>query len=303
MVLLAKTSLVNYLRHTVFFGLSRAEGIMAGVEKNYTWDDLKRGKLPEVDAIIHLAGKAHDTKNQAKAEEYFKVNRDLTISLYDYFVQSSARKFIFFSTVKAVADEVGERVLTENEVPHPSGPYGESKLEAEQYIQKHEALNKHVYILRPCMMHGEGNKGNLNLLYKLVSKGVPWPLGTFHNNRSFASIDNVCLIVGELLNKDIPSGIYNLADDTPLSTNSLIEVMCGVMEKKSRIWNIPQSIIVPLAKLGDVLHLPLNSQRLAKLTESYVVSNEKIKGVLGISKLPIDTKEGLEKTIRSFIKD
>ena len=152
------------------------------------------------------------------------------------------------------------------------------------------------------MMHGEGNKGNLNLLYKLVSKGIPWPLGAFSNCRSFASIDNVCLIVSELLTKDIPGGAYNIADDNPLSTNALIEIICGVMGKKCRIWNVSPALIGLFAKVGNVLHLPLNTQRLAKLTESYVVSNQKIKKALGVDRLPIDSKAGLEKTIRSFIK-
>lgn len=288
-------------KHRIF-GLARTAGKMAGVEKIYTWNDLDNASLPEVDAIIHLAGKAHDTKNQAKADVYFKVNRDLTINLYNYFVNSSASKFLFFSTVKAIADELGTSVLTEDDEPKPKGPYGESKLEAERYMQTHPASNKQVYILRPCMMHGEGNKGNLNLLYKLVAKGIPWPLGAFSNSRSFASIDNVCLIVSELLNRDIPGGAYNIADDNPLSTNALIEIICGVMGKKCRIWNVSPGLIGLLAKVGNVLHLPLNTQRLAKLTESYVVSNQKIKKALGVDQLPIDSKVGLEKTIRSFIK-
>ncbi len=284
------------------FGLARTETTMAGVEKIYTWDDFNKGALPKVDSIIHLAGKAHDTKNRSKAEEYFKVNKDLTVRLYNYFLNSSASKFVFFSTVKAIADELGTSVLTEGDEAKPKGPYGESKLEAERFIQNHPVPNKQVYVLRPCMMHGEGNKGNLNLLYKLVSKGIPWPLGAFHNSRSFASIDNVCLIVSELLSKDIPSGAYNIADDMPLSTNSLIKIICEVMGKKCRIWNVSPTAIGLFAKLGNVLHLPLNTQRLAKLTESYVVSNQKIKKALGIDQLPIDSKAGLEKTIRSFIK-
>ena len=126
--------------------------------------------------------------------------------------------------------------------------------------------------------------------------------GAFSNSRSFASIDNVCLIVSELLNRDIPGGAYNIADDNPLSTNALIEIICGVMGKKCRIWNVSPGLIGLLAKVGNVLHLPLNTQRLAKLTESYVVSNQKIKKALGVDQLPIDSKAGLEKTIRSFIK-
>lgn len=63
------------------------------------------------------------------------------------------------------------------------------------------ADGKQVYILRPCMIHGPGNKGNLNLLYNVVKKGIPWPLGSFENRRSFTSIDNLCYVVEGLLVK------------------------------------------------------------------------------------------------------
>lgn len=79
-------------------------------------------------------------------------------------MKSKAKKFIFFSTAKAAADKV-DGVLTEDVVPTPVGPYGESKIAAEKYIQEHLVVDKQVYILRPCMIHGPGNKGNLNLLY------------------------------------------------------------------------------------------------------------------------------------------
>ena len=68
--------------------------------------------------------------------------------------------------------------------------------------------DKQVYILRPCMIHGSGNKGNLNLLYNVVRKGIPWPLGAFENRRSFTSIDNLCYVVEGLLTKEVGSGIY-----------------------------------------------------------------------------------------------
>ena len=189
--------------HTIY-GLDIIAPIKEGVSYTFSWDDLENGIVPEVDAIIHLAGKAHDTKNQASAGVYFKVNTGLTQIIYDYFLKSSARKFIFFSTAKAAADRV-EDVLTEDVVPAPIGPYGESKIKAEQYILSHPDPEKQVYILRPCMIHGPGNKGNLNLLYNVVKKGIPWPLGAFENRRTFTSIDNLSFVISGLLTKDVPS--------------------------------------------------------------------------------------------------
>ena len=279
-----------------------------GVMKTYSWDDLENGSLPEVDAIIHLAGKAHDTKNQSRAEVYFEVNTELTKRAYDYFLASKAKKFIFFSSVKAAADRVIGEYVDENVVPKPVGPYGESKIAAEEYILSRRQGDKETgrqgdqrtYILRPCMIHGPGNKGNLNLLYGIVKKGIPWPLGAFENKRTFTSIDNLCFIIEGLLTKDVESGIYNINDDEAISTNELIEIICSALGKKAHIWRIPRGLMEGIAKIGGILHLPLNPERLQKLTENYVSSNQKIKKALGIQRLPVRAKDGLIKTIKAF---
>lgn len=252
--------------------------------------------------IIHLAGKAHDLKNTSNPEEYFEINTKLTQELFDVFLVSNCRDFVYFSSVKAVTD-IADKPLIEEILPHPETVFGLSKLQAEQYISnKAIPKGKRVFIIRPSMIHGPDNKGNLNLLHQLVSKGVPWPLGAFENQRSFCSIDNVCYVVNLILEReDIPSGVYNLADDEALSTNELIELIATTTNRKVRILNIPKKLIYTIAKIGDVLHLPLNTERLDKLTENFVVSNAKIKTALGIEKLPVSAKEGLVKTIKSFI--
>ena len=307
------------------YGLDIIAPEKEGVEKTFSWDDLsnetenQNEKIPDIDAIIHLAGKAHDTKNQSAADVYFKVNTGLTQKIFDwYLAHPTANKFIQFSTVKSAADRVDGEFLTEECIPTPLGPYGESKIAAENYIIEKfapEALKrpfhnftdedavvdgKKVYIMRPCMIHGPGNKGNLNLLYGVVSKGIPWPLGAFENRRSFTSIGNLQEVIKGLLTKDVTSGIYHMGDDEALSTNELIEVICSALGKKAHIWNIPRGLMNGFAKIGDVLHLPLNTQRMQKLTENYVVSNAKIKAALGIKQMPVRAKDGLRETIKSF---
>ena len=154
--------------HTIY-GLDIVSPNKEGVRYTFAWDFLdEEGEIPDVDAIIHLAGKAHDTKNQSAADVYFKVNTELTKKIYDYYLKSKAKKFIFFSSVKAAADRVEGEYVDENVVPSPKGPYGESKIAAEEYIRAKEderiKAGKETYILRPCMIHGPGNKDNLNLL-------------------------------------------------------------------------------------------------------------------------------------------
>ena len=269
-------------------------------EKSILWKRGNEININSVLVVMHLAGKAHDLKKASNADEYYQVNTELTKKVFDAFLASDAKVFITLSSVKSVADEVqGE--LNEEHIPNPITHYGKSKLFAEEFIlSKVIPEGKRVYILRPCMIHGPGNKGNLNLLYKLVSKGIPWPLGAFENQRSFCSIDNLMFIFKELIEReDIPSGIYNVADDAPLSTNEVISILAASQNRKTRIWNISKRLIEHAARIGNVFKLPLNEERLQKLTDSYVVSNKKIMSAIG-KPLPVSSREGLLKTFQSF---
>ena len=278
------TSFLNYFKNEVTRFSSRG----------------KESNIDDAEVVIHLAGKAHDLKNTSASQEYYEVNTELTKKVFDAFLASEAKVFITLSSVKAVADQV-EGELTEQHHPNPITHYGKSKLLAEQYILSQPIpKGKRVYILRPCMIHGPGNKGNLNLLYKLVSKNIPWPLGAFENKRSFCSIDNLMFVFKELIERDdIPSGIYNVADDEPLSTNDLIGLIAQSQNRNPRLWNISKKFIEGVASIGDKIHLPLNTERLQKLTSSYVVSNAKIKVAIG-KPLPVSSREGLLKTFKSF---
>ena len=302
----------SYIKNSIdnthkIIGLDLREKIGQTEQSVFNWEEL--GKIPSVNAIVHLAGKAHETKNESEAQDYFNVNTGLTQKIFDYFLQSNARTFIFFSSVKAVADSVQDTILTEEVKPDPVGPYGESKIRAEEYILNKlsgissQKSDKIVYILRPCMIHGPGNKGNLNLLYSFVKKGIPWPLGAYESRRSFCSIDNISYVVEQLIiRNNIESGVYNVGDDDPLSINELIRMINESVQKNTRILKMPKGLIKSMASLGSVLHLPLNSERLFKLTENYIVSNAKIKKALGIEKMPVTAEEGMKKTLASFNK-
>ena len=256
--------------------------------------------LIKQNTVIHLAGKAHDLKNISNKDEYYKVNTELTKQIFDSFLISDSSVFIMLSSVKAVADNV-VGILNEDCEPNPKTHYGKSKLLAENYIlSKKIPNNKRVYILRACMIHGPNNKGNLNLLYNLVSKRIPWILGSFQNKRSYCSIDNLLFIINELIkNNTIPSGVYNVADDGYLSTNEIISLISNSNNQKTIIFNLSPFIVKFIAKIGDIIPLPLNSERLKKLTQSYMVSNEKLKKYIA-KELPLTSKQGVIKTLKSF---
>lgn len=252
------------------------------------------------DSIIHLAGKAHDMKNETDTDAYFAINTELTKKVYDTFLQSNASVFIFMSSVKAVRDHA-EGIVTEQTDPKPGTVYGISKRRAEEYIEsKQPVVGKKYFILRPCMIHGPGNKGNLNLLYKFIENDIPYPLGAFQNRRSFLSVENLCFVINNIIRDNkFPSGIYNVADDEALSTNDLIIEINTCLRKKVKIWKISKSLIMVLARISDTLHLPFTTARLNKLTESYEVSNAKIIKALKIN-LPVSSRDGIRKTINSF---
>ena len=313
------SNLVEALRSNhVIYGLDIVCPEKQGIKKTYNWSELDT--IPTVDVVIHLAGKAHDTKNRTEDQQYFEINTGLTQKIFDWFQKTNAKKFIFFSSVKAAADQLFQKILTEDVIPAPVGPYGESKIAAENYLlgRQLEAKNRlnaentaenakinaqTIYILRPCMIHGEGNKGNLNLLFNFVRTGIPYPLGAFKNLRSFTSIDNLNYVIDKLISMSLPSGIYNLGDDDQVSTNEIIELIAESIEKPVRIWKLPQCIVRFLAQIGTLLHIPVfNNDRLQKLTENYVVSNEKIKKAIGVDRLPVDARTGFRKTFKNFVK-
>ena len=290
-------NLKKYLifRNKQVIGVSRTP-----LSEDLGYDEISMDIMNKSKSFIHLAGKAHDLKGTSEAKDYFEVNTELTKRLFDQFLESECKMFIYMSSVKAVADVV-DGVLTEDVIPNPKTVYGKSKLAAESYIlSKKTSKNKKVFILRPSMIHGPNNKGNLNLLFNFISKGIPYPFGKYINKRSFVSIDNLCFIINELIdNTKIESGIYNIADDVSLSTMDLVELISDVLNEPVRILKIPKVFVGIIARIGDLFPIPINSEKLQKLTENYEVSNLKIKQEIQ-KKLPLSSKEGIKKTISSF---
>lgn len=264
----------------------------------FTWDELDR--IPAVDAVVHLAGKAHDTKNVTKPEAYFDINVGLTKRIFEAVREKVKAKgpgqqpkvrFVYFSSIKALDGDT---------------PYAQSKRAAEEYLKEANdptlAADLDLCVLEPAMIHGPGNKGNLNLLVQVVKKGIPWPLAAFANNRSFTSIGNICAVV-EALCAHGPSGTYPMCDDTPVSTNRLIELISEAYGRKARLWKIPRGLMRAVASVGSVLRLPLNRERLGKLTEDSVVDNSRIKEALGWASMPVSAEDGLRETLKSFVEE
>lgn len=243
----------------------------------YSWDDLN--KLPEVDAVVHLAGKAHDLKKVSSPQSYFDINVGLTQKIFNA-TEGKTKRFIYFSSIKALDGDT---------------PYAQSKREAEKW------LDGRAIVLEPAMIHGPGNKGNLNLLVQVVKNGVPWPLAAFENKRSFTSIGNICAAVEALAERG-NNGVYPIADDETISTNHLIGLIAEAYGKKVKLWRVPKAIMRAAAAIGSVLRLPLNLERLAKLTENSIANNSSLLVALGWDRMPVKAEDGLKATLKEFAR-
>ena len=271
----------NMCRHLVSRGiecdsLDIAKGD-APYARFFSWDELDGIDFSRYAAVVHLAGKAHDLKKVADEKSYFDVNVGLLKRVFER-AEGRVPRFIYFSSSKAAA---------------PDTAYGRSKLAAEEY------LAGRAIVLRPAMIHGPGNKGNLNLLFAFARRGLPWPLAAFENVRSFASVGNVCAAVEALAARG-GNGVYPIADDEPVSTNRLIELIAEACGRRARLWRLPKGLMRLAARLGDVLRLPLDTERLGKLTEDSLIDNSALKKALGWDRMPVAAEEGLRLTLASF---
>jgi nucleoside-diphosphate-sugar epimerase len=263
------------------------------LRKNWTIKD-------DTYAMIHLAGIAHDLKKANNPELYYDINYKLTKDVFDKFLNSKAIIFIYISSIKAITD-FSDTPLCEDAFANPMSDYGKSKLLSENYIlSKLDGLiNKKVYILRPTMIYGPGNKGNLTLLYSFVSKKLPWPLASFNNQRSFCYINNLCYVINEILKSNFQSGVYNVCDDEIISTNELVNIMALANKRKPILIFVPKYIVIILGKIGDLFSNTFNSDRLNKLTENFIVSNLKLRSQLK-SNMPFKAHEALLETFLFF---
>lgn len=266
-------------------------------------DEWKNNLPSEAEVFINLIGKAHDHEGRASYADYYEANVELTKQIFSEFFKSKAQLLIHISSIAALEELESPYPLKEEDFNNPLSHYGKTKREAEVWLlNQHLPKEKKIIILRPPLVHGEGDKGNLGLLYKFISKGIPYPLGAFENSRSFLSMDNFIFFLKEIINNQdkLDSGIYHIADDEVLSTKKILDIIKRVENKKIIDLYIPPIVIKVLARIGDFSPFPLNTKRLKKMTSNLEVSNQKIKSVLEIKKLPISAEKGIEITIKSF---
>jgi nucleoside-diphosphate-sugar epimerase len=263
--------------------------------------------LADVDAVVHLAGLAHVTSERSDAEtdnKYLRINAEGSRKLAEQCVCAGVKHFVFLSSCHAVAAE-SDDVLTDQNLPQPITAYGRSKLAAEEAIKSALADSGCAWtILRPPLVYGLGNKANFGLLLKLVQTGIPLPLSSVRNRRSFIYVENMVDLISKCSGNPKAFGKTFLpSDGEDLSTAELIEKIAraetgdlkpecnggGCAARRARLFPFPESILKAAGRLPGL-------GALRKLTSSLYVDSEPIRRELGWTP-PFTVEEGLRRTL------
>lgn len=223
------------------------------VETVDTMDNAWRNAdFSKYDVVFHVAGIAHVDPKPNMAPLYYKVNRDLTIEIAQHAKDCGVGQFIFMSSmiVFHASKSLKGTVIDKNTLPQPNDFYGDSKLQAEQGLQKLASLDFKVTILRPCMIYGNNGKGNFQRLARLALKTPVFP--AWHNKRSMLYIDNLCEFVKQAIDRRL-SGIFHLQNKEFADTVEIVKYYANTKNHSlfcSKLFN-------PLVWCGSFVLKPL----------------------------------------------
>jgi nucleoside-diphosphate-sugar epimerase len=270
--------------------------VIPSIGSETVWEKVLDGQ----DVVIHTAARAHIMKDEVAEplEEYRRVNVDGTINLARQAAVAGVRRFIFISSIKVNGEQTPlDKPFTADDSPAPDDAYGISKWEAEQGLQQLASeTGMEVVIIRPPLVYGQGVKGNFASMIKLVSKGLPLPLGAIHNQRSLVGLDNlVDLIITCIDHPAAANQVFLAGDGKDLSTTGLLQGVAQAMGKPSRLIPVPSSLLM----LGATL---LGRRAVAqRLLGSLQVDISKARYLLGWAP-PITVEEGLRRCFQSHDK-
>ena len=218
------------------------------IDENTDWTKA----LKEVGTVIHLAARAHQLNDQAinPEAEFLRTNCKGTKTLVKAAIASGVKHFIFISSIGAMTT-LSEHTLTEESPCHPDSPYGRSKLQAEQgLIELCQNSPMTWTILRPTLVYGAGNPGNMERLMKLIKTGFPLPLGSINNRKSFLYVGNlVDAIITCLDHPNAKNQTFIVSDGEALSTTDLIRRLGKALGKSPLLLPIPAELLRLTTKL------------------------------------------------------
>ncbi len=196
--------------------------------------------LSDVDAVIHSAGLAH-AMSGAPEDDYRTLNTEATARLAQAAERARVRRFVFLSSIRAQTGASAPGVATEADAPHPTDPYGRSKLEAERALA---ATGLDWAALRPVLVYGPGAKGNLEALLRLARSPAPLPLGGLRGRRSLISLESLSAAVDTLLRAPGPlKTAYIAADPDPLTLPEMIAALREGLGRRPGLVPVPEALL------------------------------------------------------------
>jgi len=240
-------------------------------------DTIPVNALDSIETVFHLAGLAHDTRDEEKNKNlYYKVNFEATVQLAELAVKSGVKRFVFVSSVKAGGCPALGICASEDSQGEPEGIYGRTKREAELELLKiGKKSSMHVSIIRPSLVYGPNVKGNLQLMLSGIKKGWFPPLPETGNRRSMIHVDDLVqaiLLVSE--DKRANGEIYIATDGVPHSSREIYDAMCNIAEKSIPKWSVPK-ILFDMASLVN----PRIKYKLNKLLGDECYSSDKLEAL------------------------
>jgi len=244
--------------------------------------------LQGADAIVHLAGKAHQINNEDE-QVFFEVNYKLTQQLADRALVENIPHFVFISTLRVYGIEVNG-ILNETSPCLPVDAYGKSKLQTEQYLQSLDQLKMKVAIVRPPMVYGPEVQGNTLRLLNLCNKNLPLPFANTKNFRSVVFTDNMLELIITILQQQ-QSGIFLSADDKPVSTDAFLSLVKKHLNNKTPLLSLPGFLRNVLKRIRPDLY---NS-----IYNSFIIDTAQTNKLLNFTP-PHSTNEGVAKMAAWF---
>lgn len=208
--------------------------------------------LQGCDLVIHAAARAHILSDHVldPLSEFRKTNRDATMQLLDACLQSQVKRFIFLSSIGVHGTE-SITPFTVFDQPCPREPYAISKLEAENSLKSRcQNTNLAWTIIRPPLVYGPNAKGNVDRLFRFVSRRIPLPLGAIDNKRSLVALDNLLDFIQCCAeHPNAANQTFLVSDGEDVSTTELIKVIAKALKVRTWLLPIPTSWIMLAAKL------------------------------------------------------
>ena len=265
----------------------------ADVENSHP--DVWRKALDGVDTLIHLAARVHDP-SPANDQPFRCVNTLGTARLCQLAVECGVRQFIYLSTIK-INGETSPQPLTEIDPAHAQGAYALSKWQAEQRIRAiTQGQDCQAIIIRPPLVYGPRVKANFLSLLKLISTGLPLPMGSFHHQRSMVYVGNlVDAIICAMENPKAAGQVFTISDGQDIAVVDLVRLLAKAMGKKPKLFPFPPSWLHRLFKIVG------RGEMVDKLNRPLTVNASKFRETLGW-RPPFSLSQGLADTVDWFRK-